>query len=216
MKKRLSFCLILVLLLSFAIVPAYASSSIARNKTQMIAETYLPQVMIEVVVPTSGNVYINPNRLPVQIGADVVNSQIVSDAFCIQNLTEVPVSVNVDVTGKVKSGSKLSLSSSSTAGSTSKLKKAFIYFEIQAVSDPDSVSWANAYDPDQHIVVRESKRSRQDVIILDAVDGSKCYGAFRLAGDCTENPKDSWSSKDGVNVNVAFTFSLKPVGTEIP
>lgn len=214
MKKRLSLCLLLVALLAVAF-PARAAEN-PNSKTVITAETYLPDIKIEVVVPASGNVYINPNRLPVKVGANIENKQVVSDTFCIENLSDVPLKLSVEVTGKIKSGSDMGLLSSSTTGSTTRTKKAFMYLEILPASDPSAVEWSSAFDAKKHVVVRESSAAKKDIAIVGAADQEKHFGVFRLAGDCIQNPRSEWTAKDGVEVEVAFTFSPLAVGTAIP
>lgn len=211
MKKRLALCLIAALLL-LPPVPARASS----GNTVITAEPYLPDIKIEVVVPASGNVYINPNRLPIEVDASIENKQIISDSLAIENLSDVPLSVSVEVTGTIKSGSDLRLASESTVGEDTTAKRAFMFFEIQSVSDPSAVTWSNVYREDKHILIRESTRTGKNIIILGAADQAKRYGVFRVNGDCVQNPRDAWTEKDGVEVEVAFTFSPLPVGTTIP
>lgn len=211
MKKRLALCLIAALLL-LPPVPARASS----GNTVITAEPYLPDIKIEVVVPASGNVYINPNRLPIEVDASIENKQIISDSLAIENLSDVPLSVSVEVTGTIKSGSDLRLASESTVGEDTTAKRAFMFFEIQSASDPSAVTWSNVYREDKHILIRESTRTGKNIIILGAADQAKRYGVFRVNGDCVQNPRDAWTEKDGVEVEVAFTFSPLPVGTTIP
>ena len=211
MKKRLMLCLIAVLLL-LPPVPARASS----GNTVITAEPYLPDIKIEVVVPASGNVYINPNRLPIEVDASIENKQIVSDSLAIENLSDVPLSVSVEVTGTIKGGSDMRLASESTAGEDTTAKRAFMFFEIQSASNPTSVSWSDVYREDKHILIRESTRTGKNIIILGAADQAKRYGVFRVNGDCVQNPRDAWTENDGVEVEVAFTFSPLPVGTQIP
>lgn len=215
MKKRLSFCLILVVLLSLA-VPAHAISVQGNSETVITAEPYLPDIEIEVVVPTAGNVYINPDQIPVKIDGGIVNKQIVSDTFSIENLSQVPLKVNVEVTGKIKSESDMSLATQSVAKVTTPLKKAFMYFEIKTASDPSAVTWAGAYSPSKHVMIRESMVAKKNIAILGFGDQDKRFGVFHLAGDCVQKPKNPWSSEDGVEVEVVFTFSPLPVGTAIP
>lgn len=211
MKKRLALCLIAALLL-LPPVPARASS----GNTVITAEPYLPDIKIEVVVPASGNIYINPNRLPIEVDASIENKQIISDSLAIENLSDVPLSVSVEVTGTIKSGSDLRLASESTVGEDTTAKRAFMFFEIQSASDPSAVTWSNVYREDKHILIRESTRTGKNIIILGAADQTKRYGVFRVNGDCVQNPRDAWTEKDGVKVEVAFTFSPLPVGTTIP
>lgn len=215
MKKRLLLCLIASLLLPLT-VPAYAVSIRGGNKTVITAEPYLPDITIEVVVPTSGNVYINPNRLPVKVDGNIVNKQIVSDSFHIENLSEVPLKVSVEVEGRIKRGSDMGLLIESAANVTTTSKKAFIFLDIQAVANPSSVTWAGAYDANKHVIVRDGSTAKKNIITLDSADQEKRFGAFRLAGDCVQNPRSPWTEKDGVDVEVVFTFSPLPVGTTIP
>jgi hypothetical protein len=65
-------------------------------------------------------------------------------------------------------------------------------------------------------VVRESSQIKKNVIILDAHDNEKRFGAFRLSGDCVQNPREPWTNEDGVEVEVVFTFTPLPLGTKIP
>ena len=214
MKKRLPLCLVLALLLSLLATQGQASQ--AAGRTIITGTTSIPDITIEVVVPAAGNVYINPKRLPVKIGADVEDRQIISEPFYIQNQSDVPIQADVEVTGSVNRGSDILLVAESTANSTAVTKRVFMYFEMQTVDSPGEENWAGGYDAEQHIVVRESTKTVKNLVILGAADQDKCYGAFRLTGDCIENPRDEWNSKDGVTVEIVFTFAPLPVGTEVP
>ena len=100
MKKRLKLCLILALLLSLS-SPAQAAAA-QDSSTEITAEPYLPDIKIEVVVPAAGNVYINPYQLPLEVDGKIENKQVISSTFAIENQSEVPLGVNVEVTGKIK------------------------------------------------------------------------------------------------------------------
>ena len=210
MKKRLTLCLFAAMLLLLPI-PARASNT---SSTFITAEPYIPDIKIEVVVPASGDVYINPYWLPLRVGASIENKQIVSNALAIENLSEVPLSVSVEVTGSIRGD--LRLASESTAGKETTVKRAFMYFEILAVTNPNSVAWSNAYSEDKHVLIRESTRIKKNIITLGAADQAKRYGAFRISGDCVQNPREAWTEYDGVDIDVAFTFTPLPVGTTIP
>lgn len=210
MKKRLTLCLFAAMLLLLPI-PARASNT---SSTFITAEPYIPDIKIEVVVPASGDVYINPYWLPLRVGASIENKQIISNTLAIENLSEVPLSVSVEVTGSIRGD--LRLASESTAGEGSTSKRAFMYFEILAVSNPNSVAWSNAYSEDKHVLIRESTRIKKNIITLGSADQAKRYGAFRISGDCIQNPREAWTEYDGVDIDVAFTFSPLPIGTNIP
>lgn len=207
MKKRLLPCLTLALLLALAL------SSRAAARTVVTANTNLPT--IQVSVPSAANIYINPNRLPIQIGASIETAQIIADPCYIENLSEVPVRVNVEVTGTTR-GSVL-LVAESTDGSTSKAKRVFMYFEMQADVDPDDVAWDSEYDADSHIVIRDgATKTKNSMVILGSAEHEKRYGVFRLTGDCIEEPTEAWNSRDSVTVRIIFTFTPLHVDTEIP
>ena len=202
-KKIRSLVLVALLLLALT-APGYAVNG---GKTRITGKCTLPDIKIEVSVPSTGRVYINPKRLPVKVSGKVENGQIMTDPSYIENLSEVPVKVSATVTGAVKSGSDMALNAATTQDLTTTAKKAFIYFEIHAADDPDTVSWDSEYDEEKHIVVRTSAKTKKDIVALGAGGQGKCYGAFRLSGDCIESPKTPWTARDGVNVEIVFTFT---------
>ena len=207
MKKRLLPCLTLALLLALALAGRAAARTVVTTTTN------LPTIQIS--VPSTANVYINPNRLPVQLTASTETAQIISSPCYIENLSEVPVRVHVEATGSARGG--ISLVGETTAGSTSKAKRVFMYFEIQAGVDPDDVTWDNEYDADSHIVIRDGDtKTKNSMVILGSAEHEKRYGVFRLTGDCIEEPTEAWNSRDSVTVRIVFTFSPLPVDTEIP
>lgn len=212
-KKAISFMMAALMLLLTA--PAFAAGESGNSKLEISASCLIPELIV-VTVPSDAQVLLNPYEIPVEINGAFIGYQILTEPVSIHNLSRVPISVSVSITGKIKENSDMTLTSMSTKGSTSTLKKAFIYFEIKATSDPDVVAWDNAYNAEKHIVVRTTAKSKKNIVTLDAGDetapaSSKCYGAFRLAGDCIAVPKTGWSEEDGVSAVVAFTFTLLPL-----
>jgi hypothetical protein len=180
---------------------------------------------ISVVVPTDKAIIMNPNSLTLSvdlkgsIDADETTAQIYSEPACIDNQSEVPISVTVAVTGAVDAVSNMKLTSSSTKDSGTTAKKAFVYFQMQAVkdSDPYSVKWAD-FDENKDIVLGTNTRTRKNYITLAAPDenkDTKHYGAFRLTGDCTEKPKIAWDKTDGFSAKIVFTFKALPYNTQV-
>lgn len=213
MKKRLLPCAVLVLLLALAL-PARALRE-PDAYTAITGTTSIP--VIDVSVPTLGNAMINPFQLAVSVGADIEDSQVLSTPLYIENHSEVPVRVSVQINGAIRSGSDMGLYSYSTQGLGITAKKAFIYFEIHATDNPSSVNWDSEYDASKHIVVKNgSTKIQKNILILGSADQEKHYGAFRLAGDCVEEPKIPWTENDGAEIEIVFTFSPLRVGTEIP
>ena len=206
-NKPIAFLLALLILLPTA--PALAADS--KYSTGIEAECLIPEVTIQVVVPTESEVYVNPQSLPVKVEGKIQESQIVSQPVYIENQTEVPLTVSATVIGTLKEGSGMILGTSSTTGVALTSKKAFIYFEMKAVDSKDAaVTWDEAYNADNHIPVRTVARNKKKFLTLGAAGKAGSYGAFHLAGDCVANPKTPWTEKDGVDVSVSFTFTPVP------
>ena len=212
MKKKLLFCAIAALLLS-----ATALASGKSYSTTFEALCNLPD--ISVVVPGTAEVFINPYKLPVTIEADETTAQIVSTPAAIENKSEVPLSVTATVTGTIKEGSDMRLLSYSTQDPEvlQTRKSAFVYFEMQAASNPGQVDWDSEYDAQKHQVVRAGvAKVRKNIVTIAQADKPKHFGAFRLTGDCVAVPRSPWTEADGIEVEIAFTFTPLPVWTEIP
>ena len=210
-KKLLSgtaFALLLVLAFSVLVSPALATESNKRSvKIQSLCN--LPE--IRVTVPSTGEIFLNPFNIPVEIDGETIDEQIVSSPAAIQNNSDVPLSVSVTVEGAVGRGSDLRLTLSTTKGATWTAKGAFIYFEMQSAAsrNASNISWAAEYDENQHIVVLDGReRSKNNMVILDQADKENCFGVFRLTGDCIATPRDPWDKKiDTVKVSIVFTFT---------
>lgn len=202
MKRRHDVLVVIIVLILNMTGPASASGKTTRF--QALCE--LP--VVEVTIPRTGEVFINPYRLPVTIEADETTAQIVSTPSCIENQSEVPISVTVTVTGSVKEGSDMTLTSLATGGEGTR-KRAFVYFEIQATdtADPPQSVWDDEYNVERHIIVRTTAKTKKDVVTIGGVGDEDCFGVFRLAGDCVSFPKVGWTETDGIDVEIVFTFT---------
>lgn len=213
MKRKGMLCAILALVLLFSVQPAAAAPN--QRSTVINATCRLP--VIRITLPPSGSVYINPFQLPVTINGRNEEQQIVSSRGRIASKSDIPLNVDVTVTGAVKSGSTMTLASSPTGGSGS-AKSAFVYFEIHQVDDPDYdlVDWDAEYDAAKHIVVTDGVPiTKKSIMTLPAMTMDKevapgGYALFRLSGDAVRQPTDAWTSNDGLTVTVAFTFTPIP------
>jgi hypothetical protein len=225
-RKKKWTALLSVLLLVCSVLPMSAvaadTESVTNRALKITGTCSLPA--ITVVVPgTTSKTYINPKSVAVSLSGSISNAQIVSAPTCIQNMSEVPVSVSVSVTGSIKSGSSMKLVKTSTAGSSSTAKQAFVFLQMQATeeSDPQKVKWTGTYDADKHIVLTTGTTTKKDYITLAAAPAdessaaTKCYGAMLLLGDCIVLPKDAWTTKDGFTAKITFTFKALSYGTEV-
>lgn len=204
-KKKPLFLLMALLMLASLVSPASAAEMGNRRSTEIEAVcSRLPE--IRVTVPPAMNVVINPYKIPIVIQDKQVGDQIISDPVALKNESEVPLKVSVSIETVIKEGSDMRLRSESTLDQGLTSKTAFIYFEIQAVSDPDNVAWNEKYDEEKHQVVRPGTRIKKDIVTLGAEGKPLSYGAFRLTGDCVAAPRSPWTEADRIDVSIAFTF----------
>lgn len=211
MKRKLIAILTTVLVLLS--VPPMSASALVTNSSSTVLEVecLVPDITVEVTVPGSSRVYINPLSIPVSMGGTINDGQILSELAYIENRSTVPVSVSATVTGTVNPGSSLELRTRSTEGVHLTTKQAFIYFEMQAADSPANVSWDDSYDRKKHIPVYYDVEEKEDFLTLGAVSQDMRYGVFRLTEDCVAEPVDDpWTFKDGVTATVAFTFRPVP------
>lgn len=217
MKRKRLFCVVLALVLLFSAKPAAAANRENQRSITITASCRRP--IVRVAVTNYASVYINPLNLPVYIDGEAETDQIISTPACAVNYGDVPLAVDISVTGVVKDGSDMTLSPAPTNGAGT-TKSAFVYFEIKQdnVEDPEYVKWDDAFDPSKHIVISNGgTTTKQNIFTLNpmTLDGDVAEGGcapFRLAGDAVKEPTNAWNSKDGINVAVSFTFT--PVAYE--
>lgn len=215
MKKKRLLCAVLALVLLFSAKPAKASNK--ENQRSIVITTSCRRPIVRVAVTNYASVYINPLNLPIYIDGEADREQIVSTPACAINCGDVPLAVDVSVTGTIKQGSDMTLSPSPTNGSGT-AKSAFIYFEIQHgdIDDPDYVEWDSTFDSSKHIVISNGgTTTKNNIFTLNplTLDGEIAEGGcapFRLTGDAVREPTNPWNNKDGINVAVSFTFTPIP------
>ena len=219
MRKKKMLCLLSAVLMLGMMPQALAAEG---NHTKVTASCILPE--ISVTVPQTGAAFINPYQMDVTINATETDAQIISTPAAIENESEVPLQVTVTVTGQLKEESTMRFSSAPTNG-IGTAKSAFLYFEIVPANSANSAVWADEYDDEKHLLVRVGSRTKRNMVILSqsdkdevfgkplgTVDKDGCFGAFRLTGDCTKNPRVPWNEKDGLDVEI--TFSFKPLARQ--
>ncbi len=206
MKNKKYIVFILAVLILAMVFPSSAAAMNNKRSIKIRGSCTLPQIVIEVTVPTATRAYLNPSKVSIRTNHTISDGQIISEPAYIENKSVVPVQVNASVTGKVKTGSTMVFSPTSTKGSSLTSKSAFVYFELQSATDPTSEPWSNSYDAGEHILVGTTQKTKNNVVTLGAADEADRYGLFRLTGDCVESPEKPWSSRDGFYADIVFTF----------
>ena len=173
-----------------------------------IAEEEPP--VIEVLVPSSGQVIINPYCLPVELDGQTSTDQIVSAPLILENRSTIPVSVSASVTGTVPPGSGVSFAAAPPMPD-SPVKEIFLYAEFHAVPEPAfQPSWSGLYsDSTNQLMVGFQSAAKADVMRLEAGGTACSWGAMRLFGSAAVSPMVPWQAGD--DIQATFVFSFTPI-----
>jgi hypothetical protein len=156
-KKLASLAMAGVMTMSLA-APAFAATTKENTTNRSLKVTAAYQaVTINVVVPTTGTVVINPYSLPVQIGTDSegqpikVQKQIVTKPLAIKNqCTDVALDMNISATTSLTGSMSLATGDIENVATDQKTE-AYIYMEvapttITGAKDSDALSDAGIAD----------------------------------------------------------------------
>lgn len=211
MKRKALLCAVLALTLLFSVQPAAALTS---NQRETVIEATTRMPVISLFVPGTVDITINPYQMPVQIGDEESDEQIICSPAYIVSYSDIPIKVDITVTGSVYPDSDITLVPSPTNGAGSD-KRVFAYFEMLQCSTEywDEVPWAAAYDSSKHIVVGDgTAATKRGAVTLPPLDlegelQENAYAWFRLAGDAVRAPTNGWNENDGICATVVFTFT---------
>ena len=155
--------------------------------------------IINVFVPSSGQVVINPYGMKVDAWYGETREQIVHEPQELTNFGDFPVLVSAQVTGTLQPWSEARFADAPPAEDGTD-KEIFMYMEFQPMMD----SWEYGYgDRANQILVTEHGLEKEDVMTLEAFG----TGYFRLFGAMTPYPASMWTEDDTADVTVAFTFT---------
>ena len=198
-KKMLGLALSGAMALSMT-VPALAADTTISDlsdsaELEITGTTQVPK--IEVVVPATGEVILNPYGMTVAnppTGATATD-QILSAVQAIENKSEIAIKVSGTITG-VAEGVTLT---TSTPDNTKKEVK--LTFKIAKSADATTAPTGTGVD---------LTTSAQDIaaaaVELDKTGGSNPFATFQLSGSASKNPESVWTADDVIGATVAFTF----------
>jgi hypothetical protein len=207
-----------------------AVEEVTTNRSMTVSGNY-QAVDIAVVVPTTGSVIINPYALPVAISDDTsvskVSAQIVTKPLAIKNRSAVKLDVNVSATATVKNN--LTLATAAVTPSSETKTTAFVYLAAKTAADTTGAELALAKEyatvtwPTYGASTKGTLALKADNAVTQTgfttlaaateEDGAfKAYGTGSIAligltGSVAQNPTEAWTSKDGLSVKIAFTFT---------
>lgn len=188
MKTKQLISALLALLLAFSLPAASAAEPPAQDTG-----------LINVIVPSSGQIVINPYCLAVEADGRETREQLIHTPQALVNLSDFPVIVNAAVTGTRPAGSEAVFVPSPPFPDAPD-KEVFLYAEFQ--NRPDW--WTGSYSalPNQ-LVVSEWGGFQENVLTLDA----QGEGWFRLFGELSTAPVEPWGEEDVFGAVLTFTFA---------
>lgn len=155
--------------------------------------------VIDVLVPATGQMVINPYRMAVGTVSDKTTEQIVHEPQVLISGSDFPVRVSARAVGRLNPESTARFVSTPPSVDAED-KEIFLYAEFQ--NDP--TFWTGTYgDWPNQLLVTEWGEEKADVMELEAFD----VGYFRLFGAMTNFPDPMWGAVDAPDVTLAFTFS---------
>ncbi len=189
MKTKQLIAALLALLLALSLPAASA------------AEPPVPDAggLINVIVPSTGHMVINPYRLAVRPDGVETTAQLVHAPQALTNLSDFPVTVNVTASASLPRESEAVFVHAPPAPDA-KAKEVFLYAEFQERPD----WWEGAYlDLPNQLPVSPRGASAGNVLTLDA----QGEGWFRLFGALAPSPASAWSDTDTFGAVLTFTFA---------
>lgn len=163
------------------------------------SEPALDCPVIQVAVPQTGQIIINPYGLPVNTVDGISMDQIVGEPLPITNQGGAPVAVLASVVGSIADLSGI-VFVSEPPRADAREKEIFLYAEFK---DNESF-WSGGYvSAENQLLITEQVSETKNVLTLDK-GGT---GWFQLFGSTAIYPEDNWCADDVFRVTVMFTFT---------
>ena len=189
MKTKQLLSTVLALLLALSLPAASAAEPPAPDAGGLI----------NVIVPSTGHMVINPYRLAVRPDGVETTAQLVHAPQALTNLSDFPVTVNVTASASLPRESEAVFVHAPPAPDA-KAKEVFLYAEFQERPD----WWEGAYlELPNQLPVSPRGASAGNVLTLDA----QGEGWFRLFGALASSPASAWSDTDTFGAVLTFTFA---------
>ena len=160
--------------------------------------------VIDVVVPSSGEIVVNPYCLERAPDGGTATGQIIHQPQSLLNLGDLPVQVDVRAAGTVPEGSAAAFVLDPPPAGTED-KDVFLYVEFQNRTG----QWLEGYvgAPNQ-VLVSQNTAEFQSVLTLEP----RGEGFFRVSGCMSSSA--AWTTDDTFGAILTFSFTALPAGED--
>lgn len=158
------------------------------------------QDMIDVLVPGSGQIIINPYRLEKTLDGGTTTAQIIHQPQSLLNRSGIPVLVNVSVKGTVPEESSVFFVS---APQPEKIQQKWVFLYVEFQSDMEW--WQDSYNgaANQVLVATDAAEAR-GVLVLEPWS----EGFFRFSGSMSAAGDHTWIAEDTFGAVLVFSFEV--------
>lgn len=242
MKKKVFALLLAATMTLGASMTVFAADTTIDDTTglatgaEITGETEVKVPTIEVVVPSTTTIVINPFSLSYESTDKSItgNSQIISAEQEIQNKSDVALAVNVaSLTATPSTAGDTAPKIVTAAPTKSTGKEVFLYLEVQnndtafeTTYNTKSTQQLVATDSVSDTTGKTKAASKENIITVPAkVDDSTASKVkFKFGGSVVTNPvivntdktttQNPWTDADKVTVSLKFTFTPQAAATE--
>lgn len=192
MKKALCFLLVILLL--------FPGGVLAAQETAETPQTDEEEVTVQMRVPSSGQVLVNPYGYTVNTSFGTTDEQIISSTQYLVSRSSVPISVSVEVEGTHSDPDAAFV----TGEPDPTAKELFLYAEFQPVEDDEDPEWIGGYTgADCQVLINQSKA---DAVTIPSGGDTPGKVAFRLFGAVSAESEKGWTSDDALSVKMSYKF----------
>lgn len=164
------------------------------------------QDMIDVLVPGSGQIIINPYRLEKILDGGTTTAQIIHQPQALMNCSDIPVLVNVSVKGTVPEESSVFFVSAPQPEEIQQ-KWVFLYVEFQS----DMEWWRDSYNgAANQVLVAADVAEARGVLVLEPWS----EGFFRFSGNMSAVGDYTWIAEDTFGAVLVFSFAVLHEGED--
>lgn len=155
---------------------------------------------VQMKVPSSGQVIINPYGYSVETNLGTTNEQVISTTQYLVSRSNVPISVSVEITGTHSNPDARFVAAEPDPSA----KELFLYAEFQPVAEGEDPVWIGSYTgADCQVLINQSK---EKTVTLPSGDDTPRKVAFRLFGAVSDGAGSGWTGSDSLSVTMSYKF----------